>query len=173
MTTWTPEADAASIRTLRALSLDQVQQAGIGHIGLPLGVAPMMHLIFSRFLTSDPTEPGWVNRDRFVLSAGHGSALLYAQLHLAGYDVSLDDLRAFRQRGSITPGHPEYGITPGVDATTGPLGQGLANAVGMAVAETMGAARLGSGVIHHQTWVIASDGDLMEGVALEAITQVW
>jgi transketolase len=169
---WGPDDDAASIATLRALSLDQVQQAGIGHIGLPLAVAPAIHTLYSRYLVSDPTDPWWVNRDRFVLSAGHGSALLYSQLHLAGFGVSLDDLRAFRQLHSITPGHPEAHITPGVDAGTGPLGQGIANAVGMAIAETMGAERLntdGQKVIDHRTFAIVSDGDLMEGVALEAI----
>jgi transketolase len=170
--TWHAESDAASIATLRALSVDQVQQAGIGHIGLPLAVAPAIHTLYSRYLVSDPADPTWVNRDRFVLSAGHGSALLYSVLHLAGYAVGIDDLRAFRQLHSITPGHPEVHVTPGVDAGTGPLGQGIANAVGMAIAETMGSARLnvdGATVIDHRTFAIVSDGDLMEGVALESI----
>lgn len=169
---WDADADAASIATLRALSVDQVQQAGIGHIGLPLAVAPAIHTLYSRYLVSDPADPTWINRDRFVLSAGHGSALLYSMLHLAGYAVGIDDLRAFRQLHSITPGHPEVHITPGVDAGTGPLGQGIANAVGMALAETMGAARLNTAettVIDHRTFAIVSDGDLMEGVALESI----
>jgi len=170
-TPWSRAEDARSIATLRSLSVDQVQAAGIGHIGLPLGAAPIVHTVFSKFLVSDPADPAWVNRDRFVLSAGHGSALLYAALHLAGYALSTDDLRAFRQWGSITPGHPESHLTPGVDATTGPLGQGIANAVGMAISETMGAARLNrddATVIDHRTFVLVGDGDLMEGVALEA-----
>lgn len=163
--------DARSIATLRSLALDQVQAAKSGHLGLPLGAAPILHTLFSRFLVSDPRHPEWINRDRFVLSAGHGSALLYAVLHLAGYQIGIDDLRAFRQWESITPGHPESGRTPGIDATTGPLGQGIANAVGMAIAETMAAERLNTNagaVIDHRTYVLVSDGDLMEGVALEA-----
>ncbi len=164
-------ADARSIAALRSLAVDQVQAARSGHPGLPLGAAPILHTLFSRFLRSDPAEPGWLDRDRFVLSAGHGSALLYAVLHLAGYGVGIDDLRSFRQWGSRTPGHPEFGATPGVDATTGPLGQGIANAVGMAIAETMAAARLngdGGVLVDHRTYVLVSDGDLMEGIALEA-----
>lgn len=164
-------ADARSVAALRSLAVDQVQAARSGHPGLPLGAAPILHTLFSRFVRSDPSEPGWLNRDRFVLSAGHGSALLYAVLHLAGYDIGIDDLRSFRQWGSITPGHPEWGLTPGVDATTGPLGQGIANAVGMAIAETMAAACLNSDagiLVDHRTYVLVSDGDLMEGVALEA-----
>lgn len=168
---WNRTEDARSVSTLRALSLDQVQQAGVGHIGLPLGAAPIIHTVYSKFLVSDPAEPDWVNRDRFVLSAGHGSALLYSVLHLAGYGVQIDDLRDFRQWESITPGHPEVDMTPGVDATTGPLGQGLAMAVGMALAERMSAARLNTAehtIIDHRTFALVSDGDLMEGVALEA-----
>ncbi|MEO7131167.1 MAG: transketolase, partial [Dermatophilaceae bacterium] len=164
-------ADARSVSTLRSLSLDQVQAANSGHIGLPLGAAPILHTLYSRFLISDPGHPNWINRDRFVLSAGHGSALLYATLHLAGYGIGLDDLRTFRQWSSITPGHPESGLAPGVDATTGPLGQGIANAVGMAIAETMAAERLNTDagtIIDHRTFVLVSDGDLMEGIALEA-----
>lgn len=165
------QADARSIASLRSLALDQVQAARSGHPGMALGAAPIVHTLFSRFLRADPSDPDWLDRDRFVLSAGHGSALLYAALHLAGYDLGLDDLRAFRQWGSRTPGHPERGRTPGVEATTGPLGQGFANAVGMAIAETMAAARLNGPagtLVDHRTWVLASDGDLMEGVALEA-----
>ena len=164
--------DARSVAALRSLSVDQVQAARSGHPGLPLGAAPILHTLFSRFLSSDPSDPGWLNRDRFVLSAGHGSALLYAVLHLAGFGIGIDDLRRFRQWGSITPGHPESGRTPGVDATTGPLGQGIANAVGMAIAETMAAARLNgdAGVlVDHRTYALVSDGDLMEGVAHEAM----
>lgn len=166
-------ADARSVAALRSLSVDQVQAARSGHLGLPLGAAPILHTLFSRFLCADPSEPGWLNRDRFVLSAGHGSALLYAVLHLAGYRVGIDDLRSFRQWGSVTPGHPEWGCTPGVDATTGPLGQGISNAVGMAIAETMAAARLNGDagiLVDHRTYVLVSDGDLMEGVAHEAMT---
>lgn len=169
---WSPTADQRSVAALRSLSVDQVQAAGIGHIGLPLGVAPVLHTLYSRYLVSDPHHPEWINRDRFVMSAGHGSALLYATLHLAGYRIGIEDLRAFRTWGSITPGHPEQHLTPGVDATTGPLGQGIANAVGMAMAERMCAARLnheGRVLIDHRTWALVSDGDLMEGVALEAI----
>lgn len=165
------EVEERSVATLRALSLDQVQQAQSGHIGLPLGAAPILHNLYGHFIASDPADPTWINRDRFVLSAGHGSALLYSALHLAGYAVTTADLQAFRQWGSITPGHPETGLTPGVDATTGPLGQGITNAVGMAIAESMGRARLaaeGGPLIDHRTFVLASDGDLMEGVALEA-----
>ncbi|MCW5951973.1 MAG: transketolase [Propionibacteriaceae bacterium] len=172
LSAWSREADLRSISTLRSLSVDQVQAAGIGHIGLPLAAAPVLHTLYSKFLVSDPREPNWVNRDRFVMSAGHGSALVYAVLHLAGYDLTLTDLKEFRRWGSRTPGHPERDVTPGVDASTGPLGQGIANAVGMAIAETMAAARLNTPqaqVIDHRTWALVSDGDLMEGVALESI----
>jgi len=165
------ELEQDAVNALRVLSLDQVQAAGIGHIGLPLGAAPIIHTVFAKHLVADPVRPDWVNRDRFVLSAGHGSALLYSALHLAGYAIGTDDLRAFRKWGSITPGHPESHITPGVDATTGPLGQGFANAVGMAIAETMARARLVAStgpLIDHRTFALVSDGDLMEGVALEA-----
>jgi transketolase len=168
---WTREDDKRSIATLRSLSVDQVQEAGIGHIGLPLAAAPVLHTLYSRYFVADPQHPRWIDRDRFVMSAGHGSALVYALLHLAGYGVEVADLRQFRRWGSITPGHPESFVTPGVDASTGPLGQGVANAVGMAIAETMGASRLNvpdAQVISHRTWAFVSDGDLMEGVALEA-----
>ena len=166
------DIEQRSIRTIRALALDQVQAARSGHVGFPLGAAPLIHTVYAHYLRSDPTAPEWLNRDRFVLSAGHGSAMLYATLHLAGYAVSTDDLRAFRQWGSITPGHPEHGPTPGVDATTGPLGQGIANAVGMAIAERMTGARLTAAdgpLLDHRTFVLASDGDFMEGIALEAV----
>lgn len=163
-----PEAAEFAARTIRVLTVDAVRQAGIGHVGLALGCAEIGTVLFGEVLRHDPTDPDWVDRDRFVLSAGHGSMLLYSLLHLSGYAVSLDDLRAFRQLGSITPGHPEYGVTPGVETTTGPLGQGFANAVGMALAERILAARLGSELVDHRTYVLVSDGDLMEGVSSEA-----
>jgi len=157
--------------TVRALAADAVEKAQSGHPGLPLGCAEIGTAIFAEALRHDPTAPLWPNRDRFVLSAGHGSMLLYALLHLTGYDVTMDDLQRFRQLGSRTPGHPEYGVTPGVETTTGPLGQGLANAVGMAIAEAVLAQRFnrpGYPIVDHYTYVLASDGDMMEGVASEA-----
>ena len=163
--------DQQCIDTLRFLSVDMVQKADSGHPGLPLDAAPMAYVLWTRHMKYHPADPHWADRDRFVLSAGHGSALLYSLLHMTGYDVSLDDIKQFRQWGSKTPGHPEYGHTPGVEITTGPLGQGLANAVGMAIAEAQLAAtynREGHAVVDHRTWVIAGDGDLMEGVASEA-----
>jgi transketolase len=167
----TPELDQLCINTIRALSLDAVQKANSGHPGLPLGAAPMAYVLWTRFLRHNPRNPKWDNRDRFLLSAGHGSMLIYSLLHLTGYDLPLDELKNFRQFGSKTPGHPEYGLTPGVEITTGPLGQGFANGVGMA----MGAAHLGAKfnkegfpVIDHYVYAIVSDGDLMEGVASEA-----
>jgi transketolase len=166
-----PELDQLCINTIRALTLDAVQKAKSGHPGLPLGAAAMAYVLWTRFLRHNPKNPKWENRDRFLLSAGHGSMLLYALLHLTGYDLSLDELKNFRQWGSKTPGHPEYGLTPGVEITTGPLGQGFANGVGMA----MGAAHLGARfnrdgypLIDHHVYAIVSDGDLMEGVASEA-----
>ncbi|MEX1171386.1 MAG: transketolase [Chloroflexota bacterium] len=171
MTDVTPDLDRLAIDTIRTLSIDGVQQANSGHPGAPMGAAAMAYTLWTRFLRHAPTRPDWPDRDRFVLSAGHASMLLYSLLHLTGYDLSLDDLKAFRQWGSRTPGHPEYGLTPGVEATTGPLGQGLTNAVGMAVAERRLAHefnRDGHTVIDHHTYVIASDGDLQEGIASEA-----
>jgi transketolase len=165
------DVDDLAVNTIRFLAADAVQAANSGHPGLPLGMAPAAWVLWSRFLRHDPSEPGWPDRDRFVLSAGHGSMLLYALLHLFGYDLSLDELRRFRQLGSRTPGHPEVGHTPGVETTTGPLGQGLANAVGMALAERMLAARCNTDrhqVVDHRTWVLAGDGDLMEGISHEA-----
>ena len=167
----TATLDAQCINTLRFLSVDMVQQANSGHPGLPLGAAPMAYVLWTRHLKHHPANPLWPDRDRFVLSAGHGSALLYSLLHVTGYDLSLDDIKQFRQWGSKAPGHPERGHTAGVEITTGPLGQGLANAVGMAIAEAHLAARYnrdGHAVVDHRTWVVASDGDLMEGVASEA-----
>ena len=163
--------DQRCIDTLRFLAVDAVQHADSGHPGMPLGAMPMAYVLWDRYLKHNPRNPGWTDRDRFVLSAGHGSMLLYALLYMAGYDLSLDDIKQFRQWGSRTPGHPERGHTPGVEVTTGPLGQGLGNAVGMAIAEAQLAARYnrpGHTVVDHRTWCIASDGDLMEGVASEA-----
>ncbi len=165
------DIDRLAIDTIRTLSIDGVQKANSGHPGAPMGAAPMAYVVWTQFLRHAPTRPDWVDRDRFVLSAGHASMLLYSLLHLTGYDVSLDDLKAFRQWGSVTPGHPEYGLTAGVEATTGPLGQGLTNAVGMAIAERRLAAeydRPGHSLVDHRTFVIASDGDLQEGIASEA-----
>jgi transketolase len=163
--------DQLSINTLRILSVDMVQKANSGHPGLPLGAAPMAYVLWTRFLNFNPSNPKWFDRDRFVLSAGHGSALLYSLLYLTGYDVSLDDIKHFRQAGSKTPGHPENLLTPGVEVTTGPLGQGFANGVGMAMAEAHLSAlynRDNFPIINHYTYGIVSDGDLMEGIASEA-----
>ena len=160
-----------SVDTVRFLAVDGVQKARSGHPGMPMGAAPMATVLFTRHLRFDPKDPDWQDRDRFVLSAGHGSMLLYALLHLTGYDLALDDLKEFRQWGSRTPGHPEHGETPGVETTTGPLGQGFATAVGMALAERLlGATFNGDGppVMDHHTYVMAGDGDMMEGVSSEA-----
>ncbi len=160
-----------AINTIRTLSIDAIQKANSGHPGLPLGCAPMAYVLWQRHLKHDPRAPQWPDRDRFVLSAGHGSMLLYSLLHLTGYDLSLEDLQQFRQWNSRTPGHPEWHHTPGVEATTGPLGQGAANAVGMAIAERYLATlfnRPGHTIIDHQTFALVSDGDVMEGVACEA-----
>ena len=162
---------AKSVNTIRVLSADMIQKANSGHPGLPMGAAPMAYTLWKRHLKVSPVHPDWINRDRFVLSAGHGSALLYSMLHLAGYKLSMDDLKNFRQLGSKTPGHPEFGVTPGVDASTGPLGQGVANAVGMAIAEKMLAARFnkpGFELIDHFTYALLGDGCMMEGIASEA-----
>jgi len=171
MTTQQVSIDQLAINTLRTLAIDAIEKANSGHPGMPMGAAPMAHVLWSRYMKVNPQNPGWINRDRFVLSAGHGSMLLYAMLHLMKYDVSLEDLYHFRQWGSKTPGHPEYGHTPGVDATTGPLGQGIATAVGIAMAERHLAAtynREGYDIVNHYTYVICGDGDLMEGVSGEA-----
>lgn len=165
------ELDQLCINTLRFLSIDAVQKANSGHPGMPMGAAAMAYVLWTRLLKHNPRNPLWFDRDRFVLSAGHGSMLLYSLLHVTGYELSLDDIKQFRQWGSKTPGHPERGHTPGVEVTTGPLGQGFANAVGMAIAEAQLAARYnrpGHEVIDHATYAICSDGDLMEGVASEA-----
>jgi transketolase len=167
-----PEAlDVVAINTIRTLSMDAVQKANSGHPGAPMGMAPMAFTLWTRFLRHAPTMPDWPNRDRFVLSAGHASMLLYSLLHLTGYDLSLEDIESFRQWGSRTPGHPERGLTAGVEATTGPLGQGVANAVGMAIAERRLAHefnRPDHDIIDHWTYAICSDGDMQEGIASEA-----
>ena len=168
-----PPGDLAQlcINTIRTLAMDAVQQANSGHPGTPMGLAALAYVLWTRYLRHNPSDPAWPNRDRFVLSVGHASMLVYALLHLTGYDLSLDELKRFRQWGSLTPGHPEYGHTPGVEVTTGPLGQGISNAVGMAIGERMLAARYnqpGHTVVDHYTYVIAGDGDLMEGVSAEA-----
>src|ERR1051325_9645201 len=168
-----PDLPTLAINTLRTLSIDAVQKANSGHPGLPLGCAPMAYTLWQRHLKHDPSAPTWFDRDRFVLSAGHGSALLYSLLHLTGFDLSLDDIKQFRQGRSKTPGHPERGHTPAVETTPGPLGQGMSNAVGMAIAEAQLAARYnrpGHTVIDHCTYALVSDGDLMEGVASEAVS---
>lgn len=165
------DLDSLAIDTIRTLAIDGVQRANSGHPGMPLGAAPMAHVLWTRHLKFDPNDPAWPDRDRFVLSAGHGSMLLYALLHLSGFGLSIEDLETFRQWGSRTPGHPEYRHTPGVETTTGPLGAGFANGVGMAIAEAFLAAtfnRPGYSLVDHHTFGIVSDGDLMEGVASEA-----
>lgn len=163
--------DELCINTIRFLSVDAVQKANSGHPGAPMGMAPMAYTLWDRFLKYNPADPDWPDRDRFILSAGHASALLYSLLHLTGYDLPLDEIKNFRQWGSKTPGHPEYGLAPGVETTTGPLGQGFANGVGMAIAERWLAKhhnRPGHDIINHHTYAIVSDGDLMEGVSSEA-----
>lgn len=163
--------DHLAINTIRLLAVDMVEKAQSGHPGMPMGAAPMAYVLWTKIMKHNPDNPQWLNRDRFVLSAGHGSALLYTLLHLTGYDLSMDDLKQFRQWGSRTPGHPEYGHTPGVETTTGPLGQGLSNAVGMAIAERYCAERLNRQnieLIDYHTYVICGDGDLMEGITSEA-----
>lgn len=163
--------DQTAVNTIRMLAADGVQQAVSGHPGMPMGMADVAYVLWTRYLKFNPADPQWPNRDRFVLSAGHGSMLLYAMLHLSGYDLPLDELRKFRQLGSKTPGHPEFGVTPGVESTTGPLGQGVGNAVGMALGAKLMAARFnaeGRPLIDHTVYAICGDGDLMEGVASEA-----
>jgi len=165
------QLEMLTVNTIRFLSVDAVQKAESGHPGLPMGAAPMAYALWQGFLRHSPHQPAWFDRDRFVLSAGHGSMLLYSLLHLTGYDLPMEQIRQFRQWGSITPGHPERGLTPGVETTTGPLGQGFANGVGMAIAEAALAARFNRPdfpLIRHYTYGIVSDGDLMEGVAMEA-----
>ena len=163
--------DQLCVNTIRTLSIDMIQKANSGHPGLPLGAAPMAYVLWSRHLRHNPSDPLWPDRDRFILSPGHGSALLYSLLHVTGYDLGLDELKEFRQWGSRTAGHPEAGLAPGVEATTGPLGQGTANAVGMAIAERHLANRFnrpGFNVVNHYTYALVSDGDIMEGISAEA-----
>jgi transketolase len=163
--------DELCVDTIRTLAIDAVQKAESGHPGLPLGAAPVAYVLWQRHLKHNPHDPKWADRDRFVLSAGHGCMLLYCLLHLTGYDLTMEDLKSFRQWGSKTPGHPEWLLTPGVEATTGPLGQGTANAIGMAIAERALAARFnrpGHDIVNHRTFAIVSDGDLMEGISGEA-----
>ncbi|HLB28083.1 MAG TPA: transketolase, partial [Dehalococcoidales bacterium] len=165
------QIEELSINTIRFLAVDMVQQANSGHPGAPMGMAPMAYVLWTKFLKHNPTDPAWPDRDRFILSAGHASALLYSMLHLTGYDLPMEELKRFRQWGSKTPGHPEYGIAPGIEATTGPLGQGFANGVGMAIAEKWLAEhynRPGHKIIDHYTYSIVSDGDLEEGISSEA-----
>jgi transketolase len=165
------ELDQLCINTIRFLSVDAVQKANSGHPGLPLDAAPLAYVLWTRYLKYNPRHPDWFDRDRFVLSAGHGSMLLYSMLHLTGYDLPMDQIKQFRQFGSITPGHPERELTPGVETTTGPLGQGFGNAVGMGMAEAYLAARYnrpGFEIVNHYTYCLVSDGDLMEGVSSEA-----
>ncbi|MGG5738022.1 MULTISPECIES: transketolase [Bacillus cereus group] len=169
----TQNINQLAVNTLRTLSIDAINAANSGHPGLPMGAAPMAYALWANHLNHNPNHPKWFNRDRFVLSAGHGSSLLYSLLHLAGYDVSIDDLKSFRKLNSKTPGHPEFGHTSGVEATTGPLGQGIANAVGMAMAEAHLAAKFnkdGHSIIDHNTYALVGDGDLMEGVSYEAMS---
>ncbi|EMS77587.1 transketolase [Desulfotignum phosphitoxidans] len=169
----TENLDQLTINTIRALCMDAVQKANSGHPGAPMGLAPAAYVLFKKFLKHHPQNPAWIDRDRFVLSGGHASSLLYSLLYLFGYGLDLDDLKNFRQWGSRTPGHPEYGETPGVETTTGPLGQGIANAVGMAIAESHLAARFNKddhALIDHHTFCMCGDGDLMEGVAMEAVS---
>jgi len=166
-----PARDQHLVDAIRVLTMDAVQKANSGHPGAPMGLAPMGYEVWTRHLRHNPLDPSWPDRDRFVLSLGHGSMLLYSLLYLTGYDLSLDDIKAFRQWGSRTPGHPEYGVTPGVETTTGPLGQGVANSVGMALTERWLAARFnrpGHEIVDHSTYVFCSDGDLMEGISHEA-----
>ena len=163
--------DLLCINTIRSLSMDAVQKANSGHPGAPMGLAPAAYTLWTRILKHNPANPGWFNRDRFILSGGHASMLLYSMLYLTGYDLSLDDIKNFRQWGSKTPGHPEYRHTPGVETTTGPLGQGFANGVGMAMAERHLAACYNTKdheIIDHHTFVVCGDGDLMEGITSEA-----
>src|SRR3954463_358784 len=171
MTTTKVSVEQLAINTIRTLSIDAIEHANSGHPGLPMGAAPMGYALWANHMTHNPKNSKWFNRDRFVLSAGHGSMLLYSLLHLSGYDVSMDDIKSFRKLGSNTPGHPEVTYTDGVETTTGPLGQGIATAVGMAMAE----AHLGAlynkenyPVVDHHTFALVSDGDLMEGISYEA-----
>ena len=162
------EIDHRSIAVIKGLAMDAPHAAKSGHQGTAMALAPLSHILWTRIMTYDAKEPLWPNRDRFILSAGHASILLYSMLHLTGYELSLEDLKQFRQLGSLTPGHPEHGHTAGVEVTTGPLGQGFANGVGMAIAERNLRARLGNEICDHNIWVVCGDGDLSEGISHEA-----
>ena len=165
------EIEQLAVNTIRFLSAEAIQKANSGHPGLPLGAAPAAYTLWAKQMKHNPANPDWVDRDRFVLSAGHGSAMLYSLLHLFGYGLSIEDLKQFRQKGSLTPGHPEYKLTKGVEITTGPLGQGIANAVGFALAEKHLAAKFNTAeyqIVDHYTFVLCGDGCLMEGVSAEA-----
>ena len=165
------DLERLSVDAVRVLSMDAVQQANSGHPGTPMALAPVGYVLFHRHLRHDPKDPNWLDRDRFVLSCGHASMLLYSVLHLSGYDITEDDIRNFRQWGSPTAGHPEYGHAPGIETTTGPLGQGVATTVGMALAEQWLADRFnrsGHDVVGHHTYALCSDGDIMEGISHEA-----
>ena len=167
----TSETDQLCIDAIRALSMDAIQKANSGHPGLPMAMAPAAFVLYRNIMRHDPADPDWPDRDRFLLSAGHGSMLLYSILHLTGYDLSMDEIKNFRQWGSLTPGHPERDrvhVTPGVEVTTGPLGAGFANGVGMAIAEQFLREHYGEEVQNHHVYAIVSDGDLMEGIAAEA-----
>src|SRR3954466_8170254 len=160
--------DELCVNTTRTLSMDAVQKANSGHPGTPMALAPLAYALYTRVMRHAPQHPDWPARDRFVLSCGHASMPLYSILHLTGYDLTLDQIKNFRQLVSPCAGHPEYGHAPGIETTTGPLGQGIGNAVGMALAERILAARFGSSLVDHRTYVVASDGDLMEGISHEA-----
>ena len=163
--------DGDCINAIRFLAIDSIQKAGSGHPGTPMGLAPLAWVLWSRHMKDDPAAPDWLDRDRFIMSGGHACMLQYTSLHLAGYDLSIDDLKQFRQWESRTPGHPEMDVTPGIEINTGPLGQGVANGVGMAMAEKMLAARFnrdGHEIIDHHVWVTAGEGDMMEGISYEA-----
>lgn len=165
------EINQRCVNTIRGLSMDAVQAANSGHPGMPMGMADAAFVLWTKFLKHNPKNPRWFDRDRFILSAGHGSMLIYSLLHLTGYDVPLKELKNFRQLGSITPGHPEFGLTPGVETTTGPLGQGFGTGVGMAMAEAFMAETFNKedlNLVDHYTYAIVSDGDLMEGISHEA-----
>src|SRR5438874_12972579 len=162
--------DQLCVNTIRTLAMDAVQKANSGHPGTPMALAPLAYVLYTRVMRHHPGSPEWPDRDRFVLSAGHASMLLYSMLYLTGYGLELDDLKQFRQLGSRTAGHPEYGHAPGIETTTGPLGQVLANAVGMALAERLVNARLGDAIVDHFTYCVVGDGCLMEGISQEAIS---
>src|SRR5579872_3784034 len=166
-----PEIEQLAVNVIRGIAMDATQAANSGHPGTAMALAPLAHVLFTRVLRHDPADPHWPDRDRFVLSAGHASILLYSMLYLCGYGLTLDDLRAFRQWGSLTPGHPETGHTTGVEATTGPLGQGIAHSVGMAIAERRLRAKFGPSRCDHHIYAICGGGDFMEGISHETASR--